>query len=152
MKALTLWQPWASLIALGHKRIETRCWKTAYRGPLAIHSAGKVSPSWLGASRHRVEFRDALANSFNCRRDCDDRSGLHVDDVLKSLPYGAVLCIVTLKDVAEIDWCLREELTEREAIYGNYDDGRYAWHLEVVETFSQPIPAKGNRLLWNWER
>lgn len=39
MKALTLWQPWASLIALGIKRIETRSWSTNYRGPLAIHAA-----------------------------------------------------------------------------------------------------------------
>jgi hypothetical protein len=27
MKALTLWQPWASLIVMGHKRFETRSWK-----------------------------------------------------------------------------------------------------------------------------
>lgn len=41
MKALTLYQPWASLIALGVKTIETRSWATSYRGPLAIH-AGKL--------------------------------------------------------------------------------------------------------------
>lgn len=39
MKALTLWQPWASLVALGVKTIETRSWSTGYRGPLAIHAA-----------------------------------------------------------------------------------------------------------------
>lgn len=39
MKALTLWQPWASLVALGVKTIETRSWSTSYRGPLAIHAA-----------------------------------------------------------------------------------------------------------------
>lgn len=41
MKALTLWQPWASLVALGVKTIETRSWSTSYRGPLAIHAAKK---------------------------------------------------------------------------------------------------------------
>ena len=40
MKALTLYQPWATLIAIGAKKIETRSWGTNYRGPLAIH-AGK---------------------------------------------------------------------------------------------------------------
>lgn len=40
MKALTISQPFASLIADGHKWIENRCWETRYRGPLAIH-AGK---------------------------------------------------------------------------------------------------------------
>lgn len=43
MKALTIRQPWASLIALGVKHIETRSWSTRYRGPLAIH-AGKAWP------------------------------------------------------------------------------------------------------------
>ena len=39
MKALSLRQPWASLIANGHKTIETRTWRTRYRGPLAIHAS-----------------------------------------------------------------------------------------------------------------
>ena len=60
MKALTLWQPWASLVALGWKSVETRCWSTKYRGPLAIHSAAKLPPDWLGASRHRREFEFEL--------------------------------------------------------------------------------------------
>ncbi len=39
MKALTLTQPWAHLVAVGAKRVETRSWPTPYRGPLAIHAA-----------------------------------------------------------------------------------------------------------------
>jgi hypothetical protein len=42
MKALSLWQPWASLIYDGRKTIETRHWEMLYRGPLAIHAAMKV--------------------------------------------------------------------------------------------------------------
>lgn len=38
MKALTISQPFASLIASGEKWIENRCWRTYYRGPLAIHA------------------------------------------------------------------------------------------------------------------
>lgn len=37
MKAITILQPWASLIACGKKQIETRSWATKYRGPIAIH-------------------------------------------------------------------------------------------------------------------
>lgn len=40
MKALTILQPWAHLIAFGAKRVENRSWITGYRGPLVIH-AGK---------------------------------------------------------------------------------------------------------------
>ena len=39
MKALTIWQPWASLLVTGQKKYETRSWATADRGPIAIHAA-----------------------------------------------------------------------------------------------------------------
>ena len=39
MKALTIWQPWASLLVSGQKKYETRSWATTYRGPIAIHAA-----------------------------------------------------------------------------------------------------------------
>ncbi len=44
MRALSLHQPWASLIAEGVKTIETRSWATKYRGPLAIHAAKRRPP------------------------------------------------------------------------------------------------------------
>ena len=64
MKALTLTQPWATLVAMGAKRIETRSWTTNYRGPLAIH-AGK-GPSTIGwpqlnhICNHTEPFRSVL--------------------------------------------------------------------------------------------
>ena len=39
MKALSLTQPWATLVASGRKQVETRSWTTSYRGPLLIHAA-----------------------------------------------------------------------------------------------------------------
>ena len=41
MRALSLRQPWASMIADGSKTIETRTWRTNYRGPLAIHASAR---------------------------------------------------------------------------------------------------------------
>jgi activating signal cointegrator 1 len=144
MKALSLWQPWASLVALGEKRIETREWTTSYRGELAIHATAKMPPYWLGKSRDSEVFRNELADVFNVRREYDVFAA-------KKLPLGAVLCIVRLESI-EPTHEVREILCERERIFGNYDDGRYAWHLELIERFDTPIPAKGNRMLWNWER
>lgn len=142
MKALTLWQPWASLIALGEKRIETRCWQTSYRGELAIHAAKKLPPRWLGASMHGNDFRNDLADVLNCRRD-------HIDSAIRALPYGAIVAIARLASIEPTDR-VREILCERELLFGNYEEGRYAWHLTLVKRFETPIPAKGNRLLWNW--
>lgn len=44
MKALTVYQPWASLLACGAKQYETRSWATKYRGPIVIHAATKKPP------------------------------------------------------------------------------------------------------------
>ena len=41
MKALSVRQPWASLIAFGEKTIEVRSWSTSFRGRLLIHASGK---------------------------------------------------------------------------------------------------------------
>lgn len=143
MKALSLWQPWASLIALGEKQIETRQWETKYRGPLAIHATAKLPPRWLGVSRYAEAFRIELADVLKVHRD-------NVEAATRKLPLSSVLCIVRLEDIQETRY-VREILCERERIFGNYDDGRYAWFLELIEVFETPIPAKGNRLLWNWK-
>ncbi len=151
MKALTLWQPWASLVAMGEKQVETRCWTTKYRGELAIHSAKNLPPKWLGGSSRTDPFRDELADVLNVRRDRDDRCGHHVETAVRAMPYGTILCVVKLLAVEEIDGALRAALSHREYMFGNYEDGRYAWFLEMVEKFDTPIPVKGNRLLWNWK-
>lgn len=41
MKALSIKDPWASLIVAGKKTIELRTWRTNYRGPILIHRSGK---------------------------------------------------------------------------------------------------------------
>ena len=43
MRVLTLREPWASLIAYGPKRIETRSWRSSYRGPLYIHAGAAAA-------------------------------------------------------------------------------------------------------------
>ncbi len=134
MKALTLWQPWASLVALGHKAVETRCWSTKYRGPLAIHAAAK-KPTWLGVSAESELFRREIGR-------------LKIDE--RTLPCGVVLCTVDLVQIVPTDEVCY--LPENEQLFGNYEEGRYAWFFENLKTFPVPIPAKGNRLLWNWDQ
>lgn len=41
MKVLIIIEPWATLIKKGKKVIETRSWKTSYRGELYIHASNK---------------------------------------------------------------------------------------------------------------
>lgn len=124
MKAITLHQPWASLMAAEIKRIETRSWGTSYRGPLAIH-AGK-----------KVVYDDELLSLLNC--------------TWESLPRGAVLCIVDLIEIVPTE-IIRGRLTDVERGCGDYYDGRYAWRTKMIKVFEKPIPCDGHQGLWNWE-
>lgn len=134
MKALTLWQPWASLVAIGAKEIETRSWQTRYRGKLAIHAAKR---------------KPELA---------DDETGKYMMDALASenvvwsmLPLGAIVAICELVDCYPVEE-LWPDLTsmEYEQAFGNYSAGRFAWELGVVKMVDPPIPARGFQGLWEW--
>ena len=135
MKALSLWQPWASLVAFGKKKVETRPWTTRYRGPLAIHAALRRPHRNFGCSYAGAHILYLMA-----------AYGIE----MKTLPLGSVLCIVNLVDVRRTQ-DVSLELSVSERAFGNYEDDRYAWFFEDVWRFERPIPAKGNRMLWNWD-
>jgi len=136
--AISLWQPWASLIALGAKRYETRSWPTNYRGPLLI-CAGKHFDAQCRQLCDTEPFRLALSPL---------RIGKNTD-----LPCGQALCLVDLKHCWEIDelnlsrlhrgYVHREPLpSEREQAFGDFGVGRFAWELENVRPI-KPFAVSG---------
>lgn len=62
MKAITLWQPWATAMAMGVKRIETRSWFTRHRGDLLICAAKRSPQNW----EREILPRSWEANTFPC--------------------------------------------------------------------------------------
>jgi hypothetical protein len=140
MKALSVMQPWATLIALGAKRIETRSWSRSYRGPLAIHASGRMNRDAI-LSLREPRIREALtAGGY--------REGNGPASNPFGLPLGAVLAVVTLVDV----WRITQENVpnEPERIFGDYRPDRFAWRIEDVQRLPEPIPAKGWLGLWEW--
>ena len=132
MKALTLQQPWATLVAIGAKRIETRSWATKYRGPLLIHSS-VAFPKMA---------RDLLA--FEPFKSVLAENGFHYP---KDFPLGQVLARVWLLDCISTNGILsRPPGHERE--FGDYSPDRFAWRLDDVERFAVPFPRKGMLGLW----
>lgn len=167
MRALTLHQPWASLVALGVKTIETRSWSTKYRGPLAIHAGTTQVHTGKFLLLSRIARSGGLisAPAEWCFRSLD-------------VPFGAVVAVCTLGDVVpmvddryarnvldvghrgEKRMALRlddsegaERITDctGEAPYGDFAPGRFAWLLEDVEPLAEPIPVKGKQRLWEWD-
>ena len=149
MKTITLTQPWATLVAIGAKKIETRSWYTAYRGPLAIHAA-KGFPKW--------------AKQFTAEPVCYEavmrrRAGAAAN-WFPAYPTGAVIATCTLVDCMIAGSSTKVGmigkyaalLTPTELAFGDYDEGRYAWILGNVECFEHPIQAKGALGLWEWRQ
>lgn len=167
MKALTIWQPWASLLACGAKRYETRSWATKYRGPIAIHAAvkdpckllplGKGAferfvqqeidaercPSWWLMPRGKIIATAELVNVWHIvyHPGPDVDKARHIDIGAESMTTGK-------HDPHFGDYFVP---TEREIVLGDWTPGRYAWELANVKMLPEPIPIKGKQGLWNWE-
>ncbi len=139
MKALTIWQPWASLIAAGEKKYETRSWETKYRGPIAIHSAKILFDTNSYFDRELYPFAYAL-----------DLSNIHSFD---TLPYGCIVATAELLNCFQVTPALIKKLglTKKEIYFGDWTPGRYAWELTNVKMFENPIKVNGKQRLWNWE-
>lgn len=135
MRALTLLQPWATLIAHGLKQIETRDWGTGYRGPLAIHASKRWQPDiveWVMRHPGALPIRASLATLGY--------------EKLADLPLGSVLAVCDLVDCVQVT--PGNVPPEPERFFGDYRPGRWAWQLTNIRPLPAPIPAKGNRRLW----
>lgn len=156
MKAITIHQPWAGLISIGAKRFETRGWKTNYRGPIAIHAGKKDPHSVMLSLPHHIS-----TTIYSCfYENLGIQSG-----ALRKMNVGCIVATANLTGCYEIridhtgdavllsggvpyHWIGRGS---PEFSFGFYDQGRYAWEMNDVHQLSEPIPAKGQQGLWNWE-
>jgi hypothetical protein len=116
VKAISLWQPWASAIALGLKSIETRGWSTDYRGPLAIHAAQR----WTRAEQDFARGQGLPEN----------------------LPLGAVVAVANLTDVLSTEYIPTDR---SELSWGDYGPGRFGWLLDNIHALERPVPFKGKQ-------
>jgi hypothetical protein len=126
IKALTLHQPWASLVGK-FKNYETRGKATNYRGKIAIHAAV------------RQEMTDYQVNEL---------ADLLVGE---NIPFGVVVAIADLTDCIKMTEEFINQQSETELRCGLWEVGRYAWKLENVQFLPEPMPARGMPGLWDIE-
>lgn len=135
MKALSMTQPWATLVALGKKKIETRSWYTGHRGPLVIHAA-KTFPAWAKETAEEEHFRQALDGA--------------------DLPLGCGLCIVEViacvrtSQLWKVEKIIGTKPSIEEIRFGDFAPGRYAWLFRLEQVFDKPIARVGSLGLWEW--
>lgn len=146
MKAITVLEPWASLIACGAKKIETRIWETSYRGRIAIHAA--KSTKCLDMA-DEDSFRYALKSNTGIMKD--QQTGLLFSP-------GCVIAVADLVDCAKFTHSLipgrntilfkGQEVGKSEIEFGDCTPGRWGWLLENVQRV-EPIQVKGQQRIWN---
>jgi hypothetical protein len=133
VKAITFHQPWATLIAIGAKRYETRTWPTNHRDQLAIH-AGKALDKIPDPARDRLITGVLRMHGYGTPSD---------------LPRGAVVAIARVVGVHQAKR-LRAKLNSEERAFGDFSDGRYAWEIADVRPIDPPVPVRGRERFWEW--
>ena len=148
MKALTLHQPWATLIAAGVKTTETRSWgppKSLIGHRIALHAGKQLIKSQNGLGAGTWEMMNTLYGP-----EWSDR-----------IPRGKIVATARLADarrVVALDLETgRARLSGSPARtvladpYGDFSPGRWLWLLADVQPCNPPAPARGAQGLWNWE-
>jgi hypothetical protein len=132
MRGLTIQQPYATLCALGEKELETRSWRTNYRGLVALHSSADFPP-WCRKLLNVEPFYSALIR---------DRKRV-------PMPLGKILAIGLLVDCHPVteDFC--RNISRTEYAFGVYQTGRFAFRLENVHMLRHPIDWKGMLGFWH---
>jgi hypothetical protein len=144
MKTISLLQPWASLVATGAKKIETRSWPTKYRGLLAIHASKGWGPD-QSVLLSCWEIQGGLAPLVGMPLDFKGKSWHGVKE--EHLPRGFIIATCILVDCIRTDDLTQAQIgTDRP--FGDFSLGRFAWLLEDVKVLPEPIPAKGKLGLW----
>ncbi len=143
MKAITIMQPWAKLIVLGVKAIETKTWSTTYRGRMLIHANS--------TNRYAIQ----LSGNSLVKNQVGHWNGLY---------YGHIIGSVHLDNILEID--MKQYLAEKksghlfaslppdpamEMVPVNYTGQLYTWLLSNPQEFKNPVVAKGKIKLWDFD-
>lgn len=165
MKALTVWQPWASLIIAGAKPYEFRSWRPPLGligQRLAIHGGarpvkasevralvmalkgnGTITPPCL----HADIALPLLERVLTALKSGDDLFGT---PGALNLPKSHVVGTVVVGEPKRGDLCA----AEFGASAGNDSDREgtfnWGWPMLDIQPAEPPIPARGAQGLWEW--
>ncbi|BAQ16961.1 hypothetical protein [Methyloceanibacter caenitepidi] len=165
MKALTIYQPWASLVLIGAKPYEFRKWnfidrpggRALLNKRIVIHAASRPV--------HDDEVADllrklAVAEQRGASQDLDHGTALKVDlaRTLLTRVYAAHSHVPILPLRCGLGTAVLGRPRRPEALFGGsvadskrFDQHVWAWPLSDVQPFDAPIPARGQQGFWDWE-
>lgn len=128
MKVISLLQPWATLLVRGQKLVETRSFRTHYRGPIFIHASGALNKRYKESQ---------MTPTLQCFEP------FFVDLVKPdALPFGKIIGMVNIATCVPTE-VLKKHLPDQELAFGDYSDGRWAWQCYDAVEFTVHTELKG---------
>ena len=157
MKAISIKQPWASLIAHGIKDIENRTWKTNFRGRVFIHASGKWVPKPEKFGNHGPIYTDEQWEQIIEDYPNNLSSVLNPKRKYHKLPLSAIIGEVDIVDCVVNHSSIWAEKT---FMYECDDTGEkpigkpiYNWVLANPVLYEKPIlNVKGKLSFWEFEK
>jgi hypothetical protein len=142
VKAISIWQPHASLIICGAKPFETRHWAAPMRligQRIAIH-ASKCTDDLEDLQEYLQDVQESgdteRIESYDAMREELVKAGF---TTLGQLPRGCVIGTAVLSE------CRRTDGLASPGHFGNFAPGRFAWRMTDVQPLAEPIPFRGQQ-------
>ncbi len=118
LRALTVRQPWAGLLAAGVKPVENRTWRTSARGELWLHAGAGADPIAEWMYGHLIHAENTAGAQIWAR--------------------GAVIALAELTGVHRDTGCCEP--------WGQPD--QWHWEIRPVRVLAVPVPARGALGIW----
>lgn len=140
MKALSLMEPWASLVAWGYKRVETRSWgvrRALWGVPLAIH-ASKSTEAVKDVGYVEGLFEEgaqAMPDWWPRRKE--------------DYPLGGIVALTGIRESRPMDDALIGQQSQQEIAFGAWAPGRHAIFFGDVRRLPEAVPCRGALGIWN---
>lgn len=138
MKAISIWQPHASLLVLGPKRYETRGWavpRSLIGKRVAIHAA-KADGDLIEIAEYIFDRKAGV--------EADERMDAYVAAIIGAgyrtcgdMPRGCIIGSVILRE------SLAADRAEDHNGFGDFSVGRFAWRVSDSKVLSKPVPVRG---------
>ena len=162
MKALTIYQPWATLIMAGAKPYEFRGWNPRLRGPSYAALIGQRIV--IQSSTRKIDRAEvwALTDALNKGGELAAETCLHPERALPvlheayklpiecRLPLGFGLGTVVLGEPRNGVWIAEEFGVPRANDSDRDAHANWGWPMLDIEVWDEPVPCRGFQGFWNW--
>ena len=133
MKAISLWQPWASLWFSAAKIHETRHWPLKHRGWLVVHAAKRTIDDFQGEDDLDEVCDRVLGKGWS-----------------SAMPRGALIGAVEIIECRRTEDILKGFQELDDYVCGDFSEGRYGWkRADKFITFEKPVPYRGMQSLFD---